>query len=401
VYESRQSQPLEVVGSDQVVAHPAGAASGQGPIAVRRSEREGPESRVHGQLRQLEELLSDAERLLAYAASTGIEVGDDVRRSIISAAALPRHGWTDEDTSSFLRAMTALSARLKPVSAESLRKCDVNAEASRTLFRLRVAGICLGVLIVPFSVLAFIASATCDAIHKDIDANNALAVALVRESANGDPANPSTDPQRHSEEAYKRIQLFAQTTREIDRRALQLRRFSFIPLQDPFGENRSNKDDFRQMFQLPTSDFDFDNQVDSKVRLYQEVRTFAQSVQEMVQTSFGAVTICVLPVLYALLGACAFLIRSFEEQRKTRTFTSTGKLHARFLIAGIGGLVVGLFRNFSDVHDSGLSPLAIAFMVGYGVDVFFFFIDGLLETFARTRNARAEHASSGEGVATH
>ena len=97
-------------------------------------------------------------------------------------------------------------------------------------------------------------------------------------------------------------------------------------------------------------------------------------------------------MLYAVLGACAYLIRSFEEQIKTRTFTGMDKPTARFLIAGIGALVVGLFGDFGVGHGASLPPLAIAFMVGYAADVFFSFLDGLLQTFGRSR---AEPAPGG------
>lgn len=121
------------------------------------------------------------------------------------------------------------------------------------------------------------------------------------------------------------------------------------------------------------------------IRRYQRVRTFAQRIQEDVSTGLGAATTCFLPVLYAVLGACAYLIRRFEKQIQTRTFTGAEKPMARFLIAGIGGLVVGLFGNFGADHGTTLSPLAIAFLVGYGADVFFVFLDGMLLGFGRSR----------------
>jgi hypothetical protein len=90
-------------------------------------------------------------------------------------------------------------------------------------------------------------------------------------------------------------------------------------------------------------------------------------------------------MLYALLGSCAYLIRSFEEQMKARTFTGVEKTTARFLIAGIGGLVVGLFGNFGVDPGHALPPLPSPFLVGYAVDVFFYFLDGLLHAFTRGR----------------
>jgi hypothetical protein len=76
-------------------------------------------------------------------------------------------------------------------------------------------------------------------------------------------------------------------------------------------------------------------------------------------------------------------LRSFEEQIKLRTFTPSDAHIARCVIAAIGGAVVGLFNNFNISQDASIPPLAIAFMVGYAVDVFFSFLEGLLQTFTR------------------
>jgi hypothetical protein len=102
---------------------------------------------------------------------------------------------------------------------------------------------------------------------------------------------------------------------------------------------------------------------------------------------YGAVTVCLLPVLYALLGTCAYLLRTFERQMATRTFIPSGANSARFLIAGIGGAVVGLFNNFTIGQGASIPPLAIAFLVGYAVDVFFAFLEGLLQAFTKGPNS--------------
>ena len=62
---------------------------------------------------------------------------------------------------------------------------------------------------------------------------------------------------------------------------------------------------------------------------------------------------------------------------------------AHFLIAGIGGAVVGLFSNFTISQGASISPLAIAFLVGYGVDVFFSFLEGLMQSFTKGKTANA------------
>ena len=44
--------------------------------------------------------------------------------------------------------------------------------------------------------------------------------------------------------------------------------------------------------------------------------------------------------------------------------------------------MVGLFGDLS--QQAKVSPLALAFLVGYGVEAFFAFLEGLIKTFTRT-----------------
>jgi hypothetical protein len=71
---------------------------------------------------------------------------------------------------------------------------------------------------------------------------------------------------------------------------------------------------------------------------------------------------------------------------RARTFTPSVTDSARFIIAAIGGGVVGLFSSsFAMGSAASLSPLAIAFLVGYGTDIFFSVLDGLQQAFTKQK----------------
>jgi hypothetical protein len=193
------------------------------------------------------------------------------------------------------------------------------------------------------------------------------------------------------------LQQFAATIRAIDARARQLNAFTLNTVKDPFDKSRGNRDTMRQLLELPADLPDLARAATDKIGVYQDVRYFAQTIQEMVSMSYGAVGTNVLPVLYALLGACAYLLRLFQEQIKNRTFTPADGHSARFLIAAIGGFVVGLFNNFNITQGVALSPLAIAFLVGYAVDVFFSFLEGILQAFDRSRAGSKPTGSHSKG----
>jgi len=118
-----------------------------------------------------------------------------------------------------------------------------------------------------------------------------------------------------------------------------------------------------------------------RVAEYQQVRSFGNQIVEKASVYYGAFAISILPVLYALLGAVAYLLRSYEQQSKNRTLVSGEKPIARLLIAGIGGLVVGQFNNVA--QGINITPFAVAFLVGYAVDVFFTFLEGLFQMFTK------------------
>jgi hypothetical protein len=121
-----------------------------------------------------------------------------------------------------------------------------------------------------------------------------------------------------------------------------------------------------------------------KLSVYQDIRAFAKLTQQMNLVIYGAITAYVLPVAYSLLGACAFVLRNMAARTDTETYRRSYFDRARLIIALIAGTVVGLFNNFT--QGVSVSPLAIAFLVGYAVEVFFSFLDAFVHTFERVRD---------------
>jgi hypothetical protein len=58
---------------------------------------------------------------------------------------------------------------------------------------------------------------------------------------------------------------------------------------------------------------------------------------------------------------------------------------ARLVIAGIAGMVVGLFNNPSITQTGSLPPLALAFLVGYAADIFFAFLEGATQSIYKSK----------------
>jgi hypothetical protein len=360
------------------------------------------------------EALEDAERLLKYAAEIGIGIDDDTRAAILQARAAQSAGWTEEIGAQLLAALTKLAAQLRPVTAESL-KAGLDDTGPTVSLYWRVALI-LAAVIVPFSVASFVTSAISNSIRADIATANELTVKIrvqlgapsvqtqsdVLKAETTAEAAPGSEtptelgpplPQGVNESDFvTELQQFASTIRAIDGRARQLNRFVLRIEQDPYAQVRNDHEKMHKTFELPVGLPNYPVAAYDRIQVYQNERSFAQGLLDDVSVFYGAIGTCLLPVLYALLGTCAYLLRTFEEQIKTRTFTPSVANSARFLIAGIGGAVVGLFNNFTITQGASIPPLAIAFLVGYAVDVFFSFLEGLLQTFTKTKSSTSSPA---------
>src|SRR5262249_17486330 len=199
-------------------------------------------------------------------------------------------------------------------------------------------------IIVPFSCISFLTSGMSDAIRKDIASANELAVRLTTQlntaTASSDGVAPwlNARPTPINPVDLTTLQQFAATIRALDGRSLQLNRFLlFLRSTDPFHEVRDRPGAIRDTFELPVPLIDPKGATDRKIETHQKVRYFAQGVLDTTSVLYGAASVCVLPALYAILGASAYLIRSFEQQIKMRTFAPSNAHSARFVIAAIGG----------------------------------------------------------------
>lgn len=341
--------------------------------------------------------LTDAERLLKYAAETGVAVDGATRAAVLLARSTPVESWTEPITDGLLQSLTTLAALLKPVTAASLKAW--NEDTSTTVrYYLRVA-IILACIIVPASIASFATSALSNSLRTDIASANGLAVKLRAELGLAPPAAqpgaaaPALPPGISDTDVISELQEYAATIRLIDARARELNWLVLphVSVHAPAGRGDPKQ---RAVYELDPSLPNFYTARDSATATYQSVRYRAESLLNNVSIFYGAINTCILPVLYALLGTCAYLLRNFESQMSNHTFIPSPANSARFLIAAIGGAVVGLFNNFTITPEASVPPLALAFLVGYAVDVFFAFLEGLLKAFTKTETPPQAPAAS-------
>jgi hypothetical protein len=98
-----------------------------------------------------------------------------------------------------------------------------------------------------------------------------------------------------------------------------------------------------------------------------------------------------LPMLYGLLGACAFVLRKLSDEIDKLTYAHDARVRyaLRLNIGLLSGLAVGWFvkPGAGEPNVASLSPLALAFIAGYGSELFFVALDRLVQAFAPTQGA--------------
>jgi hypothetical protein len=97
----------------------------------------------------------------------------------------------------------------------------------------------------------------------------------------------------------------------------------------------------------------------------------------------------ILPILYGALGASAYIVRVLADEIKSYTF-STGSIvryELRFYLGAVAGFSIAWFTSDTKSAETAgvlqsLSPLALAFLAGYSVDLLFSFLDRLASVFS-------------------
>ena len=121
-------------------------------------------------------------------------------------------------------------------------------------------------------------------------------------------------------------------------------------------------------------------EIENQIKAYQFIRNYALALVKTDSIIYGGITTYLLPTVYALLGAFLYGFRLYSRLIRRKTYLRSAAHSARYYIAAIAGLVVGLFGSLLP-KNLALPPLAVAFLVGYGVEAFFSRLDDLIAKF--------------------
>ncbi|MCJ2072312.1 hypothetical protein MKK75_26560 [Methylobacterium sp. J-030] len=359
-----------------------------------------------------EDIIDDAEVLVKYASETGIAVPASDLTNIFAARDELQTGSFDISTkSNFYASYSVVTKLLGDVTANTIRNCS--SESTRAILRRnRVWAISITVIATTISLLTFVLDSTSSKIKEDIDSASSLAAKLRLSfpgGTNSFAVNPCAEIYKivalpngvHiSEDDIQLLQSLSSKIREIHNRSIKLNITMRSVECDPIPSCSQNTDylrakrhkDRKYLTEVqPKNEMDSRAQLEinpaisnyaadslCKIRTLQEVRSFAENVRDNYGALYGGISSYALPILYAVLGAFAYRLRTFSETIRRRTYHPSFSDSARMITAVIAGAISGMVNP---AHSLSLSPLATAFLVGYGVEIFFKFLDSLVNAF--------------------
>jgi hypothetical protein len=347
-----------------------------------RTERTVPNTEPEAAPPSFENIIRDAELLLSYAATAGIELKDADVNILTDEIKQYKATRTASDETRVLTSYTNIANKILPVTALTLKVCLF--ESRRTLHDYALWGMVFAFIVSIASLLTFVSSSISDAIKTDIDVANSKAITLRAHL--GNPGNNMSSPTYSEQDTLIDLQQFAISVRSIDLRAKRLSYLIFTGIPDPFKRIRDNKAQMDAAFELDPALADPYKDFVRILTTYQQVRAYAQSLRDGITFWYGGIVSSILPVFYALLGAAAWLLRRMQTAIRVKTFDNSDSKMVQFLVAAIAGMVIGLYNGLFASPGVSLSPFAWSFLAGYSSDSFFHVLDGGLDIRAGNRS---------------
>jgi len=110
-----------------------------------------------------------------------------------------------------------------------------------------------------------------------------------------------------------------------------------------------------------------------------------------------AIQYYLLPLLYGLLGAFSYVLRNLANDIKEKVYTKESNINyiLRLHLGTLAGLAIGWFfgngsGGISSAGIGSLSPLALAFLAGYSVEVLFSGMDKLIAAISTKKSVQED-----------
>lgn len=311
---------------------------------------------------KLKDSIQEAQSLLSFAARSGINVDVGIISALVSTASKFAGGSvTDEEETAFWMAFDALAKALAPVTVTSiLSTIDSNVTTNPRLF---------GVIPLPrwsparwavfgYTALAYAALV----ILIPIQIYWLVGVEITSDIQAGE----TTLTQLQATNIANKT---AAQDEEITHKQFQIGSgYKLLEIWSNYWESVS------QNLEAPCKSVDASK---NGLCVKTSREKSASVVLRILQQYF-------LPMLYGLLGATVYILRTLSNQIRIRSYTPASDIdfRIRIFLGTLGGLVSAWFLT-PDVANGifkSLSPFAVAFLAGYSVELLFAAMDRIIST---------------------
>ena len=322
---------------------------------------------------RLHESVEDAQLLLAYAAKNGIAVDQATINIVVTIGNKIGAGEVgDQDEAAFWPALETLAAKISPVTVLSLHATmDVRATKApgllgrlfgRRLSQWSVARravlwyTCLAIFSLGLLLVVQIYWLFGLSITGDIEEDRAAYEKITTSMASAKPEDQSKmDDQRSTLELeissdYKLLERWSTPWEKICDSS-----------KESCGCSSRDAGAYQACMNISRE-------------------TSAKVVLDILQRYF-------LPLLYGLLGASVYILRTLSSQIRARTYSEASNIdfRIRLYLGTLGGMVSAWFINPEVAGGlvKTLSPFAIAFLAGYSVELLFAVMDKIISAFSK------------------
>ncbi|MCZ6862913.1 MAG: hypothetical protein O7I42_22050 [Alphaproteobacteria bacterium] len=133
----------------------------------------------------------------------------------------------------------------------------------------------------------------------------------------------------------------------------------------------------------------------------QEVLKKSQISRVTLEFVLNVLSTYLLPLLYGWLGAAAYILRDFTvAMRRSSVYPDVEiRYSLRMYLGAVAGLSIGWFYGFeSKSLVNALSPLALAFIAGYSVELLFSAMDTFIDAFTKKNHTTRPTPPKGKGT---
>ena len=365
----------------------------------------------------LVESLGDAGELVQYASREGLPVSDDVIDAIVETKL--KYGtahWDDAAEKAFWKAFRKLSEAMQPISIDSLRATLGQQDPSqpsakravKIYTRWTIGFLVILILIQSYWIFGVNITSQIDSLEKVIVETGQKIfetsqdmighrisidrqTILLGEAVDAPEAKVGGEIEQIKERknaitklesAYRGLVANKQFEERKQNDAMKTLNAEFVLLNNwnILAKIIFPIQIFGGISDFATADRDAIHPVRYEKTLKNEIS------REFAKFALKSMSSFLLPLLYGLLGAYAYILRTLMHDIRAVTFTeaSAVRFRLRWPLGMLSGIAIGWFFDEESLPSglSDLKPLALAFLAGYSVEMLFTGLDKIIAAFS-------------------